>query len=232
MNRHIVVRNIDRADATLVDELGAAGTATVHEGIGRSGYAGPHIEARQRGVRVAGSAVTVSSHPGDNVMIHAAVEVCRPGDVVVVTHTAPSTHGGFGDLLATSLMAKGVRGFVTDAAVRDTVDLNDMGFPVWSQHVSCQGAVKSTPGSVNVPVRLGEAIVYPGDIVCCDDDGVVIVPRAEAAWATEQARARLAKEADTRARLEAGELGLDFYGLRDKLVAMEVEWVDTADELD
>ncbi len=227
MNRHVVIRSIERADAAFIDELGAAGTATVHEGIGRRGYAGPHIVARQRGVKIAGSAVTVSSHPGDNGMIHAAVSVCRPGDIVVVSHTAPSTHGGFGDLLATSLMAHEVRAFVTDAAVRDTADLNAMGFPVWSQYVSCQGAVKATPGSVNVPIRFGEAIVAPGDIVCCDDDGVVVVPRAEAAWAAAQARERLDKEAGTRARLEAKQLGLDMYGLRDAQIAMGVEYLDT-----
>lgn len=229
MNRHVVVTTIERAEPDIVDELGAAGTATVHEGIGRRGYVGPDVVARLAGARIGGSAVTVSSHPGDNIMIHAAVEVCRPGDVLVVSHTAPSTHGGFGDLLATSLMAHGVRGLVTDAAVRDTADLADMGFPTWSRHVSCQGAVKATPGSVNVPVRLGEAIVHPGDVVCADDDGVVIVGRAEAQWALDQARARLAKESGTRQRLESGELGVDFYGLRDKLAAMGVEWVDELD---
>ena len=160
-------------------------------------------------------------------MIHAAVEQCRAGDILVAVNTAPSTHGMFGDLLATSLMHRGVRGLVIDAGVRDTADLRDMGFPVWSQHVSCEGTVKNTPGSVNVPVRLGEEIVYPGDVICADDDGVVVVARAEAQMALEQSMARLEKEATSRARLEAGELGLDMYGLRDKLVAMGVEWVDS-----
>ena len=187
----------------------------------------PHIAPIQQGARIAGSAVTVLSHPGDNAMLHAAVEQCRPGDVLVVANTAPSTHGMFGDLLATSLLQRGVRGLVIDAGVRDTADLREMGFPVWTQHVSCQGTVKNTPGSVNVPIRLGEQMVNPGDVVCADDDGVVIVARSEAAWALDQSNVRLAKESETRARLEAGELGLDFYGLREKLVAMGVEWVES-----
>jgi len=231
MNRHIVVRNIDRADPAVIDQLGAAGTATVHEGIGRRGYLGPDIMPIQQDVKVGGSAVTVSCHPGDNLMIHAAVEVCQRGDVLVVTTTAPSTHGGFGDLLATSLMARGVRGLVIDAGVRDTSDLRQMGFPVWTRHVSCQGTVKATPGSVNVPIVMGEQAIQPGDVVCADDDGVVIVARAEADWALAQAQGRLEKEAATRARLEAGELGLDFYGLRSKLDELGVEYVDSATDL-
>jgi 4-hydroxy-4-methyl-2-oxoglutarate aldolase len=226
MSRHVVVRTIERADPDLIDRLGDAGTATVHEGIGRVGFVGPHLRPIQHDTKIAGSAVTVLGHPGDNIMIHAAVEVCRPGDILVVTNTAPSTHGGFGDLLATSLMARGVRGLVIDAAVRDTADLRAMGFPVWTQHVSCQGAVKNTPGSVNVPVVLGGVIVQPGDVVCADDDGVVVVPREQAAWALEQSDARLAKEAAVRSRLEAGELGVDIYGLRRQLIEMGVEYVD------
>lgn len=230
MNRHVVVRAIERAAADVVDELGAAGSATVHEAVGRRGYLGPDITPIQRDARVGGSAVTVLSHPGDNLMIHAAVEVCEPGDILVVANTAPSTHGGFGDLLATSVMARGVRGLVIDAGVRDTADLRTMGFPVWSRHVSCEGTVKATPGSVNVPVVIGGQLIEPGDIVCADDDGVVVVGRVEAAQALEASRARLAKEAGTRARLEAGELGVDFYGLRQKLLDLGVEYVDTLDE--
>ncbi|MDY7102778.1 MAG: 4-carboxy-4-hydroxy-2-oxoadipate aldolase/oxaloacetate decarboxylase [Actinomycetota bacterium] len=226
MNRHVVVREIDRADPDVVDRLGGAGTATVHEAMGRTGFVGPDLRPIQQDVRVAGSAVTVLSHPGDNIMIHAAVEVCRPGDLLVVTTTAPSTHGAFGELLASSLAARGVRGLVTDAGVRDTTELREMGFPVWSRWVSCQGTVKSTPGSVNVPVVLGGITVAPGDVVCADDDGVVVVPRADATWALEQSDARLAKEAATRERLVAGELGVDFYGLRDKLAAMGVTYLD------
>lgn len=227
--RHVVVTSIDRAALDLVDGLAPVGTATVHEAIGRRGYIGPHIQPIQQGVKIAGPAVTVLSHPGDNGMLHAAVEQCQAGDVLVVANTAPSTHGMFGDLLATSLAQRGVRGLVIDAAVRDTADLREMGFPVWTQHVSCQGTVKNTPGSVNVPIRFGEQIVNPGDVICADDDGVVVVARDEAAWALEQSNARLAKESETRARLEAGELGLDIYGLRDKLTAMGVEWVEGLD---
>lgn len=226
MNRNVIVRTIERAAQPVIDGLGDAGTATVHEAIGRVGYVGPHIAAIQQGTKLAGSAVTVLSHPGDNIMIHAAVEVCRPGDVLVVVNTAPSTHGMFGDLLATSLMARGVRGLVIDAGVRDTMDLRAMGFPVWAQHVSCQGTVKNTPGSVNVPVVLGGVTVEPGDVVCADDDGVVVVPRADAASALDRSRARIDKESATRARLEAGELGLDFYGLRSTLLDLGVEYVD------
>ena len=226
MNQHVIVRNIERADAAVIERLGAAGTATVHEAIGRVGFVGTHLRPIQHDTKIAGSAVTVLSHPGDNMMVHAAVEMCGPGDILVVANTAPSTHGMFGDLLATSLMARGVRGLVIDAGVRDTADLRAMGFPVWSQHVSCQGTVKNTPGSVNVPVVLGGITVQPGDVVCADDDGVVVVPREQAAWALEQSDARLAKEATMRARLEAGELGVDIYGLRQRLLDLGVEYVD------
>ena len=225
-NRNVIVRTVERAPLDLVDRLAPVGTATVHEAIGRRGYVGPDLTPIQQGARIAGTAVTVLSHPGDNMMIHAAVEWCRDGDVLVVANTAPSTHGMFGDLLASSLMVRGVRGLVIDAGVRDTADLREMGFPVWARHVSCQGTVKNTPGSVNVPVRLGEQIVQPGDVVCADDDGVVVVARSEAAWAIERSEARLANEAEVRTRLEAGELGLDFYGLRAKLEELGVQWVD------
>ncbi|HEX4984028.1 MAG TPA: 4-carboxy-4-hydroxy-2-oxoadipate aldolase/oxaloacetate decarboxylase [Ilumatobacteraceae bacterium] len=228
-SRHVVVRKILRAPRDVIDELGSIGTASVHEAIGRRGYVGPHIRPIQHDVRVAGSAVTVSSHPGDNLMIHAAVEVCHDGDILVVTNTAPSTHGMFGDLLAGSLLARGVRGLVIDAGVRDTADLRAMGFAVWSQYVSCEGTVKASPGSVNVPVVLGGQIVNPGDVVCADDDGVVIVAREEAEWALAQSNSRIAKETQNRARLNAGELGLDFYGLRDKLAELGVEYVDSLD---
>ncbi|MBT5555133.1 MAG: 4-carboxy-4-hydroxy-2-oxoadipate aldolase/oxaloacetate decarboxylase, partial [Ilumatobacter sp.] len=199
---------------------------TVHEAIGRVGYVGPHLKPIQLDTKIAGSAVTVLSHPGDNIMIHAAVEMCQPGDVLVVANTAPSTHGMFGDLLATSLMARGVRGLIIDAGVRDTADLRSMGFPVWAQHVSCQGTVKNSPGSVNVPVILGGVTVQPGDVVCADDDGVVIVERADAAWALERSDARLAREEKMRVTLESGELGVDVYGLRQKLNDMGVEYID------
>jgi 4-hydroxy-4-methyl-2-oxoglutarate aldolase len=223
--RHVVVRTIERPDRGTVDALGELGTATVHEAIGRRGFAGPHLRPIQQGVRLAGAAVTVSSHPGDNLMIHAAVEVCEEGDVLVVTNTAPSTHGMFGELLATSLLARGVRALVIDAGVRDTAELRGLGFAVWSQHVSCQGTVKASAGSVNVPVVLGGLVVRPGDVVCADDDGVVVVPRDEATWALDRSRERVAKEDATRARLAAGELGVDIYGLRATLEALGVEYV-------
>jgi 4-hydroxy-4-methyl-2-oxoglutarate aldolase len=197
----------------------------VHEAIGRRGFAGPQLRPIQHGMRLAGTAVTVSSHPGDNLMVHAAVEVCHEGDVLVVTNTAPSTHGAFGELLASSLMARGVRALVTDAGVRDTAELRAMGFAAWSQHVSCQGTVKASAGSVNVPVVLGQVVVNPGDVVCGDDDGVVVVARDEAAWALERSRERTAREDSTRARLAAGELGVDIYGLRAALDALGVEYV-------
>jgi len=223
--RHVVVRTIERPDRRTVEGLGELGTATVHEAIGRRGFAGPHLHPIQQGVRLAGAAVTVSSHPGDNLMVHAAVEVCQEGDVLVVANTAPSNHGMFGELLATSLLARGVRALVIDAGVRDTAELRELGFAVWSQHVSCQGTVKASPGSVNVPVTLGGVVVNPGDVVCADDDGVVVVARDDAAWALDRSRERVANEDGTRARLAAGELGVDIYGLRAKLEALGVEYV-------
>jgi 4-hydroxy-4-methyl-2-oxoglutarate aldolase len=223
--RNVVVRTIARADRNTVDGLAAFGTATVHEAIGRRGFPGPQLRPIQQGTRLAGTAVTVSCHPGDNLMIHAAVEVCQEGDVLVVTTTAPSTHGAFGELLASSLMARGVRALVTDAGVRDTAELREMGFAVWSQYGSCQGTVKASPGSVNVPVVLGGQVVSPGDVVCCDDDGVVVVAREEAGWALDRSSERAEKEGGTRARLVAGELGVDIYGLRATLAALGVEYV-------
>ena len=229
--RPVVVRTVERADPSVVDGLAAMGSATVHEAIGRRGFLGPDIRPIQSGTRIAGSAVTALCHPGDNLMIHAAVETCQPGDVLVVAVSAPSTHGFFGDLLGTSVQARGVRGLVIDAGVRDTAELRAMGFPAWSRHVSCQGTVKATPGSVNVPVVIGGQMVGPGDVVCADDDGVVVVARPEAGWALDMSRQRVANEEDARERLAAGELGLDMYGLRQQLVDMGVDWVDTLDDV-
>jgi 4-hydroxy-4-methyl-2-oxoglutarate aldolase len=228
---NVVVRHIDRADASHVDALAGMGTATIHEAMGRRGFVGPDIRPIQQGAAIAGSAVTVSSHPGDNLMIHAAVEMCGDGDILVVTNTAPSTHGMFGDLLAHSLVARGVRGLVIDAGVRDTADLRAMGFPVWSRYVSCQGTVKASPGSVNVPVVLGEQVLHPGDVICADDDGVVVVARDDAAEAVTLSQARLDKEEATRHRLKAGELGVDFYGLRSTLDELGVVYVDRLEDL-
>lgn len=225
--RHVVVTTIERTPIEVVDQLAPIGTATVHEAFDRQGFVGPHISPIQKDVKIAGNAVTVLSHPGDNMMLHASVEVCEPGDILVVANTAPSTHGMFGDLLATSLIARQVRGLVIDAGVRDTADLRAMGFPVWSQHVSCQGTVKATPGSVNVPVVIGGVTIHPGDVVCADDDGVVVVARRDAADVLAASNERLAKEAAVRARLEAGELGVDVYGLRQRLADLGVVYVES-----
>jgi len=228
-NRHVVVRNIERTPLDLVDELAPIGTASVHEAIGKRGYLGAELRPIQQDVRIAGNAVTVLVHPSDNIMIHAAVEVCTEGDVLVVATTAPahpSAHGIFGDLLATSLQTRGVRGLVIDTGVRDTADLRGMGFPVWSRFVSCQGPIKANPGSVNVPVTIGGIIINPGDVICADDDGVVAIPRSEAEWALQQSKARLATEAATRERLVNGELSVDFYRLRTILADLGVEYLD------
>jgi 4-hydroxy-4-methyl-2-oxoglutarate aldolase len=230
MSENLIVRHIDRADIQTIDELGEAGVATVHEALGRRGLLDPGIRPIQEGARIAGSAVTVSCAPGDNMMIHAAVEVVQPGDILVVATTSPSTDGMFGELLATSLLARGCRGLVIDAGVRDVAELREMGFPVWSRAIHAQGTVKETPGSVNLPVTFGETPVNPGDVIVADDDGVVVVGRAEAGVTRKAAAERLEREAATRARLEQGELGLDFYGLRDKLEGLGVEWVDHADD--
>lgn len=224
---HVVVRSIDRADPATVRGLQAAGCATVHEAQGRTGFVGTTFRPIQVDVRLAGSAVTVSCHPGDNLMIHAAVEWCEPGDILVVTNTAPSTHGMFGELLATSLAHRGVTGLVIDAGVRDTSELRRMGFPAWSQHVSCQGTVKASPGSVNVPVVLGGVLVEPGDVVVADDDGVVVVPRQTSDLILDACLEREAKEAATRARLADGELGIDMYRLRPLLESLGVTYLDT-----
>jgi 4-hydroxy-4-methyl-2-oxoglutarate aldolase len=219
---HRIVTSIDRPASTDVEHLATAGSATVHEAMGRRGFLGAEVRPIQTGSSIAGPAVTVLCHPGDNLMIHVAVELCAPGDVLVVACTAPSTHGMFGDLLATSLQARGVVALVIDAGVRDTADLRKMGFPVWSRHVSCEGTVKASPGSVNVPVVIGNTIIHPGDVVCADDDGVVVVPCAEAGATLERVGERLAKEAAVRARLAAGELSLDIYGLRATVAALGV----------
>jgi len=228
-SRHVVVRGIPRVGAPVLAALAEAGVSTVHEAQGRTGYVGPHIRPLQDGARVAGNAITVLCHPGDNIMVHAAVEVCQPGDMLVVTNTGPSSHGMFGELLATSLTARGVIGLVIDAGVRDVAELREMGFPVWSQYVSSQGTVKKTPGSVNVPVSIGDVVIAPGDVVCADDDGVVVVPHQSAAAVLEQATARLEREATKRQRLAAGELTLEMDGLRDKLIEMGVQFIDSSE---
>ncbi|MGH3238964.1 MAG: 4-carboxy-4-hydroxy-2-oxoadipate aldolase/oxaloacetate decarboxylase [Spirillospora sp.] len=222
----VVVTNPPRADGDLVDALAGFGVATVHEAMGRTGYLGPSIRPVHLGSRIGGSAVTVLSWPGDNLMIHVAVEQCRPGDVLVVATTSPSTDGMFGELFATALQYRGVRGLVIDAGVRDVAELHAMGFPVWSAAVSAQGTVKATPGSVNVPVTIGGQVVRPGDTVLADDDGVLRVRREDAASALGAARARAAKEEATREAFRRGELGLDRYGLRARLPELGVEYVE------
>ena len=226
MGQHRIVRNIQRADDIVIAGLGTCGSATVHEAQGRCGFVDANIRPIQNDRRLAGSAVTVSCHPGDNLMIHAAVEFCRPGDVLVVTNTAPSSHGMFGELIATSLISRGVSALVIDAGVRDTAELRELGFAVWSRYVSCQGTVKASPGSVNVPVVLGGISVNPGDVIVADDDGVVVVKRHEAVSVLELSLAREAKEAETRKRLAAGELGVDLYGLRALLKSLDVTYED------
>ncbi|MGD2059238.1 MAG: 4-carboxy-4-hydroxy-2-oxoadipate aldolase/oxaloacetate decarboxylase [Acidimicrobiia bacterium] len=224
---HRVIRNIPRSSARLLEGLAAAGVATTHEALGRRGFIGTDIRPIQRGVAVAGNAVTVSCHPGDNMMIHAAVEVCQENDILVVTNTGPSQHGMFGDLLATSLVGRGVRGLVIDAGVRDVAAIRAMRFPVWSRYVSPLGTEKANPGSVNVPVTIGDVTIAPGDVVCADDDGVVIVPHRDAADCLRATEERLAREETKRASLASGALTLDIDGIRDKLVELGVEFVDT-----
>jgi 4-hydroxy-4-methyl-2-oxoglutarate aldolase len=220
---NIVVTNPPRADLAIAAELGALGVATVHEAIGRAGYLGPGIRAIQDGACIGGPAVTALCWPGDNLMLHAAVEQCQAGDILVVTTVSPSTDGYFGELLATSLMARGVTGLVIDAGVRDVADLRAMDFLVWSKAVSAQGTVKETPGSVNVPVVIGGQVIHPGDAIVADDDGVVCVPRADVAQALTAARSRVAKEEKSRTALASGVLGLDLYGLRGKLAAVQYQ---------
>jgi 4-hydroxy-4-methyl-2-oxoglutarate aldolase len=226
---HKIVRNVRRPDSETVRALGELGVATVHEAQGRTGLMKPYMRPIYPSARAAGTAVTISSQPGDNLMLHAAMEVCKPGDILVVTTTSESTDGMFGELLGVSCAARGIVGLITDAGVRDTAELTAMDFPVWARAVSAQGTVKSTAGSVNVPVVCAGAAVNPGDVIVADADGVVVVPRDQAAAVVRAGRERVAKEEKTRERLRNGELGLDFYGLREKLKQLGVEYVE-ADE--
>ena len=221
-----VVRNVNRADALVVKTLGDLGVATVHEAQARTGLMRPYMRPIYPTAKAAGNAITISCHPGDNIMIHAAIEFCRQGDILIVTTTSESTDGMFGELLAESARAHGVVGLIIDAGVRDVRDLTEMQFPVWSKAVSAQGTVKASPGSVNVPVVCAGAIVRPGDVIVADADGVVVVKRESAAEVARLAGERFAKEQKTRERLKAGELGVDFYGLRTKLAELGVRYVD------
>jgi 4-hydroxy-4-methyl-2-oxoglutarate aldolase len=223
--RTVVVTDPPRAAAGDAETLGGFGTATVHEALGRTGYLGPQFRPAWPGARIGGTAVTALCWPGDNLMIHVAVEQCRPGDVLVVATNSPSTDGLFGELFATALAHRGVLGVVLGCGVRDVAELREMGFPAWSTTVSAQGSVKATAGAVNVPVVLGGQRICAGDVVVADDDGVMVVPRGSVPRALTASRARLDKEAASRAAFQQGELGLDRYGLRDRLRAFGIEYV-------
>ncbi|MBD0424047.1 4-carboxy-4-hydroxy-2-oxoadipate aldolase/oxaloacetate decarboxylase [Streptomyces sp. TRM S81-3] len=220
----MIVTNPPKAAPKDVEALAGYGTATVGEAMGRTGFLGTHLRPIQQGVRVAGTAVTVLCWPGDNLMIHAAVEQCGEGDILVVTTTSPCTDGLFGELFATALAHRGVRGVVLNTGIRDTAELRAMGFPAWSAAVSPQGTVKATGGRVNVPIVIGGQVIHPGDVIVADDDGVVVVPRERARDTAEASEARERKEAAARAAFLEGELGLDRYGLRDKLKQLGVEY--------
>jgi 4-hydroxy-4-methyl-2-oxoglutarate aldolase len=221
-----IVRKVTRAEPDIVQSLGDLGVATVHEAQARTGLMRPYMRPIYPTAKAAGTAITISCHPGDNLMIHAAIEFCTHGDILVVTTTSESTDGMFGELLAESARAHGVVGLVIDAGVRDVRDLTEMQFPVWSKAVSAQGTVKATAGSVNVPVICAGTTVRAGDVIVADADGVVVVKRESASEVARLAAERFAKEQKTRERLKSGELGIDFYGLRAKLAELGVRYVD------
>jgi 4-hydroxy-4-methyl-2-oxoglutarate aldolase len=222
----IAVKHVMRADPASVAQLAKHGVATVHEAMGRLGLLDPYMRPIYAGAKACGTAVTIFAHPGDNWMLHVAAEMIEPGDVIVLGTSSANTDGMFGDLLATSFRAHGAVGLVIDAGCRDTADLRDMGFPVWSKAVHAKGAVKATVGSVNTPIICAGALVHPGDVVIADDDGVVIVPKLHAARVAAAAAARETKEAGTRKRLAAGELGIDVYGMREPLAKAGLKYFE------
>ena len=223
---NVVIENYTRTDTKIASDLGRYGVATIHEAQGRKGLLAPHMRPIYRGAHISGTAITVSVPPCDNWMIHVAAEICMEGDIMVVAPTSCSDAGYFGDLLGTLLMSRGVRGLVIDAGVRDVVDLEKMGFPVWSKCISAQGTVKETLGSVNVPVVCGGQTIHPGDVIVADDDGVVVVERQEAADVLTKSAQREEKEAGIRKRYAAGELGLDMNNMRPQLAAKGLKYPD------